>query len=121
MQHPYSRRYGLFLFCLLAFVSFTASAGTYTLTDGTKIEGDPISETDNGVIFHASNGSDIPRIGWDKLTQESIRALLARATTPREKALLEPLIEELPRKRRNARKSLSNLFNLRNGRPRTWA
>ncbi len=99
MQHPYMRRYGLFLFCLLAFVSFTASAGTYTLTDGTKIEGDPISETDNGVVFHASDGSDIPRIGWDKLTQESIRALLARATTPREKALLEPLIEELPQEK----------------------
>jgi hypothetical protein len=99
MQHLYMRRFGLFLFCLLAVVSFTASAGSYTLTDGTKIEGDPISETDSGVVFQATDGTDLPRISWDKLTQDSLRALLAKATSPREKALLEPLIEELPQEK----------------------
>jgi hypothetical protein len=69
------------------------------LPDGTKVEGDPISETDNGVVFRMADGTDSPRIEWDKLTQESIRALLAKATTPREKALLEPLIEELPQEK----------------------
>ncbi len=93
------RRVGLFLFCLLAFVSITASAGSYTLTDGTEIKGDPISETENGVVFQTANGTDLDRIPWDKLTQDSLRALLARAATAREKAFLEPFIEELPQER----------------------
>jgi hypothetical protein len=77
----------------------TASAGSYTLTDGTKIEGDPISENENGVVFQTTDGTDLERIGWDKLTQDSLRALLARAATAREKALLEPFIEELPQEK----------------------
>jgi hypothetical protein len=93
------RRVGLFLFCLLVFVSVTASAGLYTLIDGTKIEGDPISENENGVVFQTANGTDLDRIPWEKLTQDSLRALLARAATAREKALLEPYIEELPQEK----------------------
>jgi hypothetical protein len=93
------RRFALFLFFLLAFVSITASAGSYTLTDGAKIEGEPISVTDYGVIFQTADGTDSERIIWDRLTQESIRALLAKATSAREKALIEPLIEDLPQEK----------------------
>jgi hypothetical protein len=93
------RRVGLLLFCLLAFVSVTALAGSYVLTDGTEIEGNPISENDFGVVFHMADGSDLDRIAWEKLSQDSLRALLARATTAREKELLEPYIEELPQER----------------------
>jgi hypothetical protein len=93
------RRFGLMLFCLWAFVSGTALAGSYTLTDGTRIEGDPISITDNGVVFHTADGTDLDRIVWDKFTQDSIRALLAQTRNPREKALIEPLIEEPPQEK----------------------
>ena len=93
------RLFGLILFCLLAFVSVTASAGTFTLVDGTKIEGEPINYADTGVMFRASDGTDLERVPWDKFTQESIRTLLAAAKTPREKAMVEPLIEELPQER----------------------
>jgi len=93
------RRFVLILFCLVVFVSITASAGTYTLTDGTKINGDPISMNDNGVVFQTADGTDLNRIIWDKFTQESIRALLAGAKTVREKALIEPLVEELPQEK----------------------
>lgn len=99
MQHPYMQRFGLILFCLLVFVSITASAGTYTLTDGTKVEGEPISMNDSGVVFQTADGTDLNRIVWDKFTQESIRALLAGAKTAREKALIEPLVEELPQEK----------------------
>jgi hypothetical protein len=97
------RRFGLILFCVLAFVTVPASAVPYSLTDGTKIEGDPISETDNGVVFHASDGTDSDRIPWDKLTQETLRALLAKAKTSREKEMIEPLIEELPQEKAERR------------------
>jgi hypothetical protein len=93
------RRVGLFLFCLLVVVSGTVWAGSYTLIDGTRIEGDPISETDNGVVFHTADGTDLERIPFDKLTQDSIRELLAKATTAREKGLLEPLLDELPQEK----------------------
>jgi len=93
------RRFGFILFCLVVFVSITASAGTYTLTDGSKIDGDPISMNDNGVVFQTADGTDLGRIVWDKFTQDSIRALLAGAKNAREKALIEPLVEELPQER----------------------
>jgi hypothetical protein len=96
MQHPYMRRFGLFLICLLAFVTFTASAGSYSLADGSQVEGDPISITDYGVVFHTADGRDLPRISLDKFTQDSLRTLRAGARSAREQALLDPWIEELP-------------------------
>jgi hypothetical protein len=83
----------------MAFVVVKASAGSYTLTDGTKIEGEPVSVTENGVVFRTADGTDLSRTVWDNLTQDSIRALLAKAKNPREKALIEPLIEELPQEK----------------------
>jgi len=99
MQHPYMRKVGLFLFCLLAFVSITASAGSYTLTNDTKVEGDPISITEDGVVFHTADGADLARISLDKFTQDSLRALRARATKAGEKAVLDQWIEELPQEK----------------------
>jgi hypothetical protein len=93
------RRFGLILFGLLALVSITASAGMYTLTDGTKVEGDPISVTDNGVVFHTADGQDLSRIVWDKFTQDDLRTLLAEVRTQREKDMIQPLIEELPQEK----------------------
>ena len=104
MQHRYMRRLDLILFCFLVLWAITASAGTYVLTDGTKIEGDPIFPvTDGGVVFRTDAGEDLPRTPWDKITQESIRVLLAKATTAHDKALLEPLIEELPQEKAQLR------------------
>jgi len=99
MQHPYMRRFGIMLFCFLTFVSRTALAGSYTLTDGTRVEGEPISITENGVVFHTAEGTDLPRVIWDKFTQDTLRALLAQARTARDKAMIEPLIEEAPQEK----------------------
>jgi hypothetical protein len=92
------QRVGLFIFCLLAFVSITASAGSYTLANDTKVEGDPISITEDGVVFHTADGADLARIPLDKFTQDSLRALRA-AAKPGEKALLDQWIEELPQEK----------------------
>ncbi|MGP8202069.1 MAG: hypothetical protein ACLQU4_21490 [Limisphaerales bacterium] len=83
----------------MAFASLTASAGSYTLADGTKVAGDPVSENENGVVLQTADGTDLERIPYDKFTQESIRALLAEAKTAREKALIDPFVEELPQER----------------------
>lgn len=97
--NSYMRRFGLILFCLLALASVSARAGIYTLTDGTKVDGEPIAMNDNGVIFQAPDGTDLPRVVWDSFTQESLRALLAQAKTQREKEMIAPLIEEPPQAR----------------------
>jgi hypothetical protein len=83
----------------MAFVALTAAAGSYTLTDGTKLAGDPVSENENGVVLQTADGTDLERIPYDKFTQESVRALLAGAKTAREKAFIDPFIEELPQER----------------------
>jgi hypothetical protein len=96
MQHQYMRRAGLFLLCWLVLASLRASADVYTLTDGTKIIGDPISENDNGVVFSADSGTDMPRLPWDRLTQDSLQALMDKATSPQQKAFIEPFLDEPP-------------------------
>ena len=96
MQHRYMQRFGLLLICWLASASVTALADTYTLVDGSKIEGDPISINDNGVVFHTADGTDLPRVGWDNLTQDSLRMLRDKAKTPLERSEIELLIEPPP-------------------------
>jgi hypothetical protein len=100
MQHAYMRRFALFFICSLVFLSINAQAGTFTLVDGTKIEGEPVFPVnDGGVLFRTESGEDIPRVKWDLLTQESIRAIMAKATSDRDKVLIAPLIEQLPGER----------------------
>jgi hypothetical protein len=83
-----------------------AWADTYTLTDGTRINGEPISVNENGVVFHSADGTDIPRVAWDNLTQESIRLLVTKVKTPRDRALIEPLVEE-PQQAKAERKEIT--------------
>ncbi|HZM02864.1 MAG TPA: hypothetical protein VFC44_07555 [Candidatus Saccharimonadales bacterium] len=99
MQHRYMRRFGLILFCLLILTSLRTSAGTYTLTDGTKIAGEPISQNDSGVIFKTDNDVDVPRVPWNNFTQDSLQLLLSKAKTPRERALIESLLDQLPQEK----------------------
>ncbi|MGD0815124.1 MAG: hypothetical protein ABSA83_16110 [Verrucomicrobiota bacterium] len=80
-------------------MSLTSAAGSYTLTDGTKVAGDPVSENENGVVLQTADGTDLERIPYDKFTQESVRDLLAGAKSAREKAFIDPFIEELPQER----------------------
>jgi hypothetical protein len=90
------RRFGLILLCVLAIAAGAATAGTYKLTDGTQIVGDPISLTESGVVFKQPDDTVLQRLSWDKLAPEALKALYAQAKTPRDRALLQPLVENLP-------------------------
>jgi hypothetical protein len=96
VQHPYMRRFGSWLVCLLAFMAMAVSADIYTLMDGAKIDGTPISINDAGVVFSMTDGTDHPRVVWDDFTQDALRALYANVKKPVDKAMIEPLIEEPP-------------------------
>jgi hypothetical protein len=87
-------RFRLFVFCVLILISLRASGATYTLVDGSKISGEPISQNDSGVIFKTDNDVDLGRVEWDKFTQQALKQLLEQAKTPRERSLIESLIDD---------------------------
>jgi hypothetical protein len=90
------RRFVFTLIFSTALIATVARAGTFPLTDGTKIIGTPESITDNGVVIQLENGDYSPRLGWDKLTPEALKELMAEAKKDSERALLEPMVENLP-------------------------
>jgi hypothetical protein len=96
MEQAQMRRIVITLICWMAMIAALATAGTFPLTDGTKIVGSPESITDNGVVFQLENGDYSPRTGWDKFTPEALKELMAEAKKDSERALLEPMVENLP-------------------------
>ncbi len=67
-----------------------ATAGTFPLADGSKIVGTLEAINENGVVFQLDSGEYLPRVGWDKLTTDALKELIAEAKTDNERALLEP-------------------------------
>ena len=98
MEQAQMRRIVVTLLCWTAMTAAVASAGTFPLIDGSKIVGTPESINENGVVFQLENGDTGPRVGWDKLTTEALKELIAEAKTEKERTLLEPfqpLVENL--------------------------
>jgi hypothetical protein len=98
MEVVQMRRIVITLICWTAMTAAVATAGTFPLVDGSKMVGTPESINDNGVVFQLENGDYSPRIGWDKLTTEALKELMAEAKKDNERALLEPfqpLVENL--------------------------
>ncbi len=90
------RRIFITLICWTALIAPLAEAGTFPLTDGTKIVGSPESINDNGVVFQLESGDYSPRLTWDKFTPEALKELIAEAKKESERALLEPMAQSLP-------------------------
>lgn len=90
------RRCHLFAILILFFalLSPIAEAGTYTLLDGSSLTGDPISYNETGLIVKTSDGNFSPRTPWEKISQDSLKALKAEASSEKEKNFIEPFIEE---------------------------
>jgi hypothetical protein len=89
------RRIFITLAAFLAIGVAVATAGTFPLTDGTKIVGTIDSIADKGVVFNLESGDYSPRIEWGKFTPEALNELQAEAKTPVDKARLQPLIESI--------------------------
>jgi hypothetical protein len=85
---------------MLLFVAATclpsARAGTYRLTDGSQTTGEPVAFADTGVILRDPAGLN-PRIPWARLTQDSLKQLAEEAKTPKDRAFVEPFIEDWSR------------------------
>jgi hypothetical protein len=70
----------------------SAGAGTYPLTDGTSVEGVPASCDDAGILLQTGDNSFSPRIAWGKFTDDALRQLLKDVRTPRDRAIIEPML-----------------------------
>lgn len=93
----------LFLLVLTGLGLATAKAETYTLSDGRQFSGDPITIKEDGVIIKSATDSYSPRIPLASFTQESLKALLAQAKTPQQKALIGKLLEDAPQEKAKRR------------------
>jgi hypothetical protein len=90
------RRFGIIIGLCLALLAAGANAGTYTLTDGTRLTGDPTTYQEEGLVLKRSDGAYSPLVPWGRFTDESLKQLRADAATPRERAIVEPMITEFP-------------------------
>ncbi|MEO6033958.1 MAG: hypothetical protein ABIQ35_01755 [Verrucomicrobiota bacterium] len=69
-------------------------AGVYKLNDGQTLSGDPISFNETGLIVRQNDGAVSSRTPWSQFSQDSLKQILADAKNPKDKAFVEPLIEE---------------------------
>ncbi|HEY3864248.1 MAG TPA: hypothetical protein VGO59_20445 [Verrucomicrobiae bacterium] len=90
------RRFFIILCGWLALGGVVALAGTFPLTDGTKIVGTPESIVDKGVVFQFDSGDLSPRIDWERFTPDALRELMAEAKTDAQRTVLQPMIDNIP-------------------------
>ncbi len=90
------RRFILSFICGFVVATSAAMAGTFPLTDGSKISGSPDSIQDKGVVFQLDGGDLSPRISWDRFTGDALKELMAEAKTEAQREMLRPMIESLP-------------------------
>jgi hypothetical protein len=85
----------LFVGLCLGLMLNGANAGSYALTDGSTVVGEPETYGDEGVGIRKSDGNVVP-LAWGRFTYEALKQLYSDASTPRQKAIVEPLIQDLP-------------------------
>jgi hypothetical protein len=96
MQQAQMRRFVITMIYCLSMSALVATAGTFPLTDGTKIVGSIDSVADKGVVFTLDSGETSSRIEWDKFTPEALKELSAEVKTDIDRARLKPLMESIP-------------------------
>jgi hypothetical protein len=83
-----------FVFCLCLWQCGThVFAAEYHLTNGDVVQGTAVSFDDDGMIVRLDIGGYSSRIGWSKLTQES---LIELAKNPEAAKFVEPFIDTPP-------------------------
>jgi hypothetical protein len=91
-------RLALMYFVLAAAWILPAHAGSYRLTDGTTANGEPVAYGETGLILRDNSGLP-PRIPWARFSQEALKQLAEEAKSPKDRAFVEPFIEDYVRER----------------------
>jgi len=91
------RRFGFIIALCTSLLWQGAHAGSYELTDGTRVSGDPIHYDETGVSLKTADGDYPPRIPWGKFTGEALRKLRDDAMNPQQRAIVElMLFDDIP-------------------------
>jgi len=69
-----------------------ADGGTYALTDGTGVSGEPVNYDQVGVMLKKDADTYLPRISWGKFTDEALRQLRDDTKNPQSRAIVEQMI-----------------------------
>ena len=88
------RRFGFIIAIWAGLLWHGAYAGSYALTDGSRILGDPINYDQTGVMLKTGAESYSARISWGKFTDEALRQLRDDAKTPQERAIVAPMVSD---------------------------
>ncbi len=80
---------------LLGLILPAVHAGNFPMTDGQTLIGEPISFNETGLIVRQSDGAVSARTPWAKFTQSALKEIVAEAKSPKDKAFVEPFIEEV--------------------------
>ena len=82
-----------FILCLwIALLCQGAAAGSYALTDGSSVSGDPINYDATGVMLRTGTDTYSDRIPWGKFTDQALRQLRDDTRNPQYKAIVAPMI-----------------------------
>jgi hypothetical protein len=88
------RSFGLLIGLWMGLMLQGANAGTYALTDGSSVSGDPILYDDAGVRLKTGEDSYLPPISWGKFTDEALRQLRNEAKNAHDRAIVEPMVPD---------------------------
>lgn len=87
-----SCRFTLIALAAVLFLGFVprTKAAAYSLSDGTTVEGEPISFDPRGVVVKKPDGELAPRVGWTNFTQEALKEFFKN---PKAKSFVEPYVD----------------------------
>jgi len=85
---------GLAVLILAGFFSLPTMAGTYELSNGQTLIGDPIAPDREGILFKTGPTTISPRIAWTNFTETALRSLMRE--NPETRRYVVNLIYDVP-------------------------
>jgi len=80
----------LAVFAIVVLTSVAASGAIYPLSNGSNLEGEPISYNAQGVVVKLPDGTFAPREGWTNFTQQALQEF---SKNPKIKIFVEPFLD----------------------------
>jgi hypothetical protein len=87
------RRFLVWILLAACWIQATAFATEFKLTNGDVVKGEPADVNSDGMVVRLDIGGFSDRIGWGRLSQESLRVLV---DDPKAGKYAKPFIEEAP-------------------------
>ncbi len=93
-----------FFSVLLGLFLQTVRAGTYSLSSGETVSGEPISYNEAGVVLKSNDGTLQPRIAYNRFSQAALKQLTLEGKSPQSSAFIEPFLQEVAQEKEQRKK-----------------